>query len=123
MTWGCADVVRCHSFVRGGEQSLKASVGVVFASKWPVGQLLTASGSTPASPRPRSADGRAADTASAEQDGSLDAATCGQEGEEGDEGTAATVSLVVSLGHAHAFKQLHACYRKCSSFHECHYVF
>ena len=105
MTWGCADVVRCHSFARGGEQSLKASVGVLFASKWPVGQLLTASGSTPASPRPPSADERAADTASAEQDGSLDAATCGQEAE-GDEGIAATVSLVVSLGHAHAFKQL-----------------
>lgn len=90
---GCADVVRCHSFARGGEQSSKASVGVVFASKWPTGQPLAAPGSQAASPRPHSADGGAAHTALTDPNDVMIVAPCGPDGEE--EGAVAIVSSML----------------------------
>lgn len=78
--------MRCHSFSIGVEHSSKVSVGVVFASSWPIGQLLAAPGSTGASPKGQSTDAWAAGITSVEQDGGDPyAAKCGpDEEEEGD---------------------------------------
>lgn len=114
---GCVDVVRCHSFARGGEQSSKASVGVVFASKWPTGHPLAAPGSRAASPKPHSADGGAADTALADQSDVMIVAPCGPDGEE--EGVVAIVSSMLKgpLGHVHTSKHFAYTYSMCSSSH------
>ena len=71
-------------------------MGVIFASKWAIGQSAAAPSSTAAPFEPQSADKEAVASASADQDGAVDdaadaASTSGLNGKEGedDNGTAA----------------------------------
>lgn len=70
-------------------------MGVISASRWPMGQSAAAPGSTAAATEPQPADMEAAATASADQDGVADAAgaacASGLDGKDGEDaaGTAA----------------------------------
>ena len=104
----CVHVVRCHSFAKGGEQPFKASMGVMFASRWPKGQSAAAPSLTAAAVEPQSADMETAATALTDQDGVADAgaaaaSTSGLDGKAGNyDGTAAVSCPRNRVHHAHA---------------------